>query len=273
MKNEIKMNTKICQAFTSIFNFLLLLFLLGCVNTPTKVSDAPILSEIPWDMEQLYHCPTYRWLEKSDSINSLLFEGETYKGKPTEVFAYYGLPEKKSKLENLGKYPGIVLVHGGGGTAFKWWVEKGYAAIAIDFGGNMPLDSGWMVLPDSPEEYLEKEDLFDCIRKMPAQFDSFKILDGKIGEYISVARQAGDNWFIGLLTNREPLNVNIDLKFLPKGENYLATIYSDTEDTHYLQNKESYKVKSLKVSAGDKLDFYMAPGGGGSIYLEKIELK
>jgi alpha-glucosidase len=133
--------------------------------------------------------------------------------------------------------------------------------------------SGWMVLPDSPEEYLEKEDLFDCIRKMPAQFDSFKILDGKIGEYISVVRQAGDNWFIGLLTNREPRNVSIDLKFLPKGENYLATIYSDTEDTHYLHNKESYKVKSLKVSVGDKLNFYMAPGGGGSIYLEKIELK
>jgi len=130
-----------------------------------------------------------------------------------------------------------------------------------------------MVLPDSPEEYLEKEDLFDCIRKMPAQFDRFKILDGKIGEYISVARQAGDNWFIGLLTNREPRNVSIDLKFLPKGENYLASIYSDTEDTHYLQNKESYKVKSLKVSAGDKLNFYIAPGGGGSIYLEKIELK
>jgi cephalosporin-C deacetylase-like acetyl esterase len=150
MKNEIKMNTKICQAFTSIFNSLLLLFLLGCVNTPTKVSDAPILSEIPWNMEQLYHCPTYRWLEKSDSINSLLFEGETYKGKPTEVFAYYGLPEKKSKLENPGKYPGIVLVHGGGGTAFKWWVEKwvekGYAAIAIDFGGNMPVESNGEVI-------------------------------------------------------------------------------------------------------------------------------
>jgi pimeloyl-ACP methyl ester carboxylesterase len=36
----------------------------------------------------------------------------------------------------------MVLVHGGGGTAFAWWVRKwnelGYAAIAIDTSGTMP---------------------------------------------------------------------------------------------------------------------------------------
>jgi len=53
-----------------------------------------------------------------------------YKGKPTKVFAWLGIPEKRER-----KVPGIVLVHGGGGTAFKQWVKKwndhGYAAISI----------------------------------------------------------------------------------------------------------------------------------------------
>lgn len=39
-------------------------------------------------------------------------------------------------------YPGIVLIHGGGGTAFAdwiWmWANRGYAAIAMDLGGRRP---------------------------------------------------------------------------------------------------------------------------------------
>ncbi len=60
-----------------------------------------------------------------DSIPSL--------GKETTVFAYLGIPS--TKMPNDG-FPGIVLVHGGGGCAFYEWVEywnsKGYAAIAFD---------------------------------------------------------------------------------------------------------------------------------------------
>lgn len=57
----------------------------------------------------------------------------------TKVFVYVGLPAGAS-ADN--KVPGIVLVHGGGGTAFyEWvdfWVARGYAAIAMDTDGNMP---------------------------------------------------------------------------------------------------------------------------------------
>jgi dienelactone hydrolase len=64
------------------------------------------------------------------SIQPLFFEGLAYQGKPTRVFAWLGLPENRT-----GKVPGVVLVHGGGGTAFKEWVKKwneqGFAAISI----------------------------------------------------------------------------------------------------------------------------------------------
>ncbi|QGY45634.1 hypothetical protein GM418_18735 [Maribellus comscasis] len=131
--------------------------------------------------------------------------------------------------------------------------------------------SGWMVLPDSPEEYLKKDDLFDCIRKMPPQFDSFKVLDGKIGAYISVARKAGDNWFIGSLTNRDARDVELDLAFLPEGKKYKALIYSDAANSHYTEDKESYQVEEEVVLAGDMLKISMAPGGGNTVFLEELK--
>lgn len=129
--------------------------------------------------------------------------------------------------------------------------------------------SGWMVLPDAPEEYLKKDDLLDCIRKMPAQFNGFKVLDGEIDEYISVARRAGDDWFVGSLTNREARTITIDLNFLPKDKKYEATLYEDAEDSHYLNNKESYKIRKQLVHSNTKLTIKMGAGGGNAIYIKK----
>ncbi len=68
------------------------------------------------------------------TMKPLFFEGLPYRGKPTRVFAWLGLPAGRN-----GKVPGIVLVHGGGGTAFKEWVQKwneqGFAAISIAAAG------------------------------------------------------------------------------------------------------------------------------------------
>ena len=130
--------------------------------------------------------------------------------------------------------------------------------------------TGWSVLPDSPEEYLDKDDLFDCIRKMPAQFDSFKILDAELDAFVSVARKAGDDWFIGSLTTREPREITVNLNFLPKDKKYEATIYSDLEDSHFLNNKESYKIDTQAVNSNSKLNIKMAPGGGNAIYIRDI---
>ncbi|MFT6792994.1 MAG: dienelactone hydrolase [Rubritalea sp.] len=66
----------------------------------------------------------------TESVKPIYFDGLDWQGKPTKVFAWLGLPKNPK-----GKVPGVVLVHGGGGTAFKLWVEKwntkGYAAISI----------------------------------------------------------------------------------------------------------------------------------------------
>lgn len=66
------------------------------------------------------------------SLRPLFFEALPWQGKPTRVFAWLGVPPVPATSARL---PGIVLIHGGGGTAFKEWVQKwnnhGFAAIAI----------------------------------------------------------------------------------------------------------------------------------------------
>jgi len=63
-------------------------------------------------------------------LRAIFFEALPWRGRPTRVFAWLGTPEGSQ-----GQVPGIVLVHGGGGTAFKEWVkqwtDRGYAALAI----------------------------------------------------------------------------------------------------------------------------------------------
>jgi dienelactone hydrolase len=71
---------------------------------------------------------------EADGIRPLLYDGLPYRSKPTRVFAWYGAPAGRT-----GRVPGIVLLHGGGGTAYREWVKKwnehGFAAIAVALEG------------------------------------------------------------------------------------------------------------------------------------------
>ena len=99
---------------------------------------------VVWPMERLAEAP--RTFEtpaemKTNDVETVFLEGEPYHGRPTRVFAYYGVPRRADGA----KVPAMVLVHGGGGSAFyrwvKLWNDRGYAAISIDtcgcVGGNV----------------------------------------------------------------------------------------------------------------------------------------
>jgi len=85
---------------------------------------------------------TFSYYNKLDdgNISGIFIDGAKYKNKPTKVFAYLGIPKEVKK-----KYPAIILVHGGGGTAYKEWVKKwtdrGYIAIAPDLEGHIPISN------------------------------------------------------------------------------------------------------------------------------------
>ncbi len=65
-------------------------------------------------------------------MKAIYFDALDYTGSSTRVYAYLGIPAGASAGSPV---PGVVLVHGGGGTAFDDWVTnwtgRGYAAISI----------------------------------------------------------------------------------------------------------------------------------------------
>lgn len=114
--------------------------------------------KVSWDLSVLSQPPKVYPAPESDKpgIRALFFDGLPWKGKPTRVFAFLGLPKHKPGE----KVPGMVLVHGGGGTAYadwvKLWNDRGYAAIALDISGSMPdRQTGKPVVHDhaGPEGY------------------------------------------------------------------------------------------------------------------------
>lgn len=131
--------------YSSLYILFALVLISSCGNKNQLNTDLLSNKGITWNIQELLAPPPFSWINKEDSIRSLLFRGEDFNGRQTKVFAYYGSPSTFHPEKEGEDYPGIVLVHGGGGTAFKWWVEKwvekGYAAIAIDFGGNMPVEN------------------------------------------------------------------------------------------------------------------------------------
>jgi cephalosporin-C deacetylase-like acetyl esterase len=105
----------------------------------------------PWDLAALSRTPEINWHDATSPVRSLLYAGEPYKGKPTRVFAYYASPATLGlEADKQKKFPGVVLVHGGGGTAFAKWAEiyakEGFAAIAMDLGGK------WLPEPSNTPE-------------------------------------------------------------------------------------------------------------------------
>jgi alpha-glucosidase len=127
--------------------------------------------------------------------------------------------------------------------------------------------SGLMVLPDAPEEYEKKADLFRFIENLPDSYDAVKVLGGTPDTFIALARRKGEDWYAGCLTNRRGRTLTIPLDFLTGGKQYKATLYEDAPESHYLNNKEEYRIRSRNVTAGDTLTVILAPGGGCGISL------
>ncbi len=99
----------------------------------------------PWNLKALKNeVPSMKWLRQDQPVQSLTYTSENYQGHATEVFAFYASPATLGEGKPGAKFPGVVLIHGGGGTAFAEWVQlwarRGYAAIAMDLAGSRPPD-------------------------------------------------------------------------------------------------------------------------------------
>ena len=136
---------------------------------------------------------------------------------------------------------------------------------------NVVIFSGLVTLPDAPEEYLKKIDLFEFLKAMPATWDETLIPHSKIGQYITVARRSGDVWFVGSVNDQTDRTLSITLDFLKPDTAYEVTLYEDTAETHGVKNPEAYAISKKAVKQGDVISAKMAYGGGHAMIIRPTE--
>ena len=128
---------------------------------------------------------------------------------------------------------------------------------------------------DLPETYDKFLDAFQFIKDVALDWDDTKVLEAEPGDFITYARKekGSTNWFVGRTNDETARTSNISFDFLPAGEKYIATVYSDKRDAHYKTNPQAYEIKKYLVSSKSKLSQFCAPGGGYAISLVEVKDK
>ena len=123
------------------------------------------------------------------------------------------------------------------------------------------------MLSDNPTVYMKEQECTDFITKIPVTFDETVPLDGKVAEYVAIARKKGETWFVGAMTNWSPREITIDFSFLSPGE-YKAEIFSDGVNSD--RDATDYKKEIITIKAGDKMKIKLMNGGGFAARIEKM---
>ena len=120
-------------------------------------------------------------------------------------------------------------------------------------------DAPLQMLSDNPTTYMREQECTDFITKVPTTFDETVALDGKVGEYVAIARRKGDTWFVAALTDWTPRSLTIDCSFLPAGK-YAAEVFQDGINAD--RDATDYRRQVLSVASGEKLTVQLYGGGG-----------
>ena len=145
------------------------------------------------------------------------------------------------------------------------------STVASEAARTLLIFSGLVCIPDAPEAYREKEDLFEFIEKQAVgKWDESRIIHSRMGEYICTARRYGKEWFVGSVINQKGGSLDISLDFLEAGLSYDVTYYEDTEKTHCKTNPEAYQIRKGQVKKDQLVQAKMAPGGGHCMWIRPM---
>ncbi len=127
-------------------------------------------------------------------------------------------------------------------------------------------DSPLNMLCDSPSNYMKEKECTDFIATVPEIWDETRGLDGKVGEYVAIARRNGQVWYVGAMTDWSARELTLDLGFLPEGE-YLVELFRDGVNAD--RAACDYRKETVDLPADRKIAVKMAPGGGWAAKIVK----
>lgn len=125
---------------------------------------------------------------------------------------------------------------------------------------------------DLPENYKDQQ-AFQFIKDVPSTWETTKVLDAQIGEYVTTVRKDRNsrNWYLGAITNKKARDIRAELSFLEPDKKYEATIYSDGKDANYKSNPYPIIITNQLVNNKSVLNLELAPGGGSAIKFTPVD--
>jgi alpha-glucosidase len=164
--------------------------------------------------------------------------------------------------------PGIfdITLRSAGGTPRRPHESRVRTTLAKQLALYVVLYSPMHMAADLPENYANQP-AFQFIQDVAVDWDTTRVIDGKIGDYVVVARKqrGADQWFLGAITDEEGRTLDVPLDFLPRGRSYVAEIYADAPTAHWLTNPLPVTISRRTVTSASRLRVVLAPGGGQAI--------
>ncbi|HKJ01513.1 MAG TPA: glycoside hydrolase family 97 catalytic domain-containing protein, partial [Longimicrobiales bacterium] len=170
--------------------------------------------------------------------------------------------------------PGVldILISSANGTPRPPEESRVRTTVAKQLALYVVLYSPVQMAADLIENY-EGVPAFQFIRDVAVDWEQTRVLEGEIGDYVVVARQARNSqeWFLGAITDEEARTFDVPLSFLPAGRRFVAEIYADGPGADWLHNPLPVAISRREVGADATLTLRLAPGGGQAIRFRPLE--
>ncbi len=128
-------------------------------------------------------------------------------------------------------------------------------------------DSPLQMMSDSPTNYYKEQESATFISKMPTVWDVTKVLDARVGDYILVARQKGNDWYIGAMTDWDARTLTVDCSFLGEGTYEIEMMQDGINCDKYASDYKHVVKQATKTS---RFTIDLAKGGGWAAICKKM---
>ena len=117
---------------------------------------------------------------------------------------------------------------------------------------------------DRPRTYQGEPEI-EFFEHLPVVWDDTRVIDGRIGEYITMARKNSQEWCVASMNGSELRRLEIPLTFLDENKQYVAHVYSDAGPDD--GSRTHVQIDRYLVDSAVILNAEIPPSGGQAIRL------
>jgi alpha-glucosidase len=161
--------------------------------------------------------------------------------------------------------PGVLSLTGRNGQRFQSTIAKQLALYLVIY-------SPIQMAADLPENYARYPGPFQFIKDVPVDWQETLVLDGEIGDFVTVARKDrhSEDWYVGGVGDERPRTLSVALDFLEPGRRYRARLYRDGVTAHWDTDPHAILIEERYAMRGDRWQIPVAAGGGFAVRLEAL---